>query len=37
MDWNEKIFDFYKNVKTIRTVSKLNQVKKPYLYLFNRQ
>ena len=28
MDWNEKIFDFYKNVKTIRTVS-VNQVKKP--------
>tara|TARA_B100001121_G_scaffold309980_1_gene338863 strand:+ start:2619 stop:4181 length:1563 start_codon:yes stop_codon:yes gene_type:complete len=28
MKWDEKIFDFYKNAKTIRTVS-VNQVKKP--------
>ena len=28
IDWNKKIFDFYKNAKTIRTVS-VNQVKKP--------
>ena len=28
LKWDEKIFDFYKNAKTIRTVS-INQVKKP--------
>ncbi len=28
LEWNDKVFDFYKNAKTIRTVS-INQVKKP--------
>ena len=28
LKWNEEIFDFYKNAKTIKTVS-INQVKKP--------
>ncbi len=28
LEWNEKVFEFYKNAKTIRTAS-INQVKKP--------
>ena len=28
LEWNDKVFDFYKNAKTIRTVS-INQVKQP--------
>ena len=28
LKWDKKIFDFYKNAKTIKTVS-INQVKKP--------